>query len=69
MRLIIRKRLYLSIGLRGGYTVEAIEYSNKLNPRKYKLEFIDSNEMLNKSKEIQSKKFKQILKEYYLTDL
>lgn len=53
----------------GGYTVETIEYSNKLNPRKYKLEFIDSNEMLNKSKEIQSKKFKQILKEYYLTDL
>ena len=53
----------------GGYTDEAIEYICKLQPKKYKLDFIDSEKMLEKSKEIESKKFKQILKEYYMTAL
>lgn len=53
----------------GGYTDEAIEYISKLQPKKYKLEFIDSEKMLDKSKELESKKFKQILKEYYMAEL
>jgi plasmid-related protein len=53
----------------GGYTDEAVEYLRKLHPKKYKLEFIDSKKMLDKSKEIESKKFKQILKDYYMIEL
>ena len=53
----------------GGYTDEALDYINCLNVKKYEIEFIDFKRMSEKSKEIESKKFKQILKEYYMTAL
>lgn len=53
----------------GGYTDKALDYINSLNVKKYKLEFIDFKRILEKSKEIESKKFKQILKDYYMTEL
>lgn len=53
----------------GGYTDEALNYINSLNVKKYEIEFIDFKRMSEKSKGIESKKFKQILKEYYMTAL
>lgn len=50
----------------GGYTNEAVEYISKLNVKKYKLEFIGPEKIIAKSKEIQSNKFKKILREYFM---
>lgn len=53
----------------GGYKNEAVKYINEMQVKKYKLEFIDLKKMVEKSKEIQSNKFKKILREYYMTDM
>lgn len=55
----------------GGFTDEAIEFLTKKKEKteKYTIEFFDLNDMLTMSKEIKSKKFTEILREYYIKEI
>ncbi|GAA4321433.1 hypothetical protein GCM10023115_48970 [Pontixanthobacter gangjinensis] len=53
----------------GGYTKEAIDFIKTKTFRKFKVVFIDQKELIKKSKEIPSKKFKEILDQYYIPEI
>ena len=52
----------------GGFTEEALELlqESKKSLKKYDIEFYDLNAILEKSKEVNSKKFTEIIREYYI---
>ena len=56
----------------GGFNEDSKQFIGKFMkapPKKYSVEFIDDIEMIKKASETNSKKFKDILKEYYLKEL
>ncbi|PKV50848.1 hypothetical protein ATE84_2915 [Aquimarina sp. MAR_2010_214] len=55
----------------GGFTQEAIEYleKKKSNTKKYNIDFIDLEQMIKLSKEFKSKKFTEILRDYYIREI
>lgn len=63
------KEIYFEFWSSGGFTDEAKEYIKNYKPKKYSIEFIDENDLLKKADEIPSKKFKEILKNYYLKEI
>lgn len=54
----------------GGFTEEAISLleKRKAETTKYTIDYFDINDMIRKSKEIKSKKFTEILREYYIKE-
>lgn len=65
------KKLTFEFWSTGGFTDEAIEFltKKKEKTKKYKIEFFDLNDMLTKSRELKSKKFTEILREYYVKEI
>ena len=65
------KELVFEFWSTGGFTEEAIDFLTKRrnNTNKYKIEFLNLDDMVEKSKEIKSKKFTEILREYYLKEI
>lgn len=65
------KKLTFEFWSTGGFTDEAIEFltTKKEKTKKYKIEFFDLNDMLRKSRELKSKKFTEILREYYVKEI
>ncbi|WBX72877.1 hypothetical protein PG913_08160 [Tenacibaculum pacificus] len=65
------KNLTFEFWSTGGFTDEAIEFltKKKEKTKKYKIDFFDLNDMLNKSRELKSKKFTEILREYYTKEI
>ena len=55
----------------GGYTPEALDLleKKKNGTKKYTIDYFDLNKMLEMSKEVNSKKFTEILREYYIKEL
>ena len=55
----------------GGYTNDAIKVleKRKLSTKKYSIEYFDLDKMIEKSKEIKSKKFTEILRDYYIKEI
>lgn len=53
----------------GGYTKEAIEFIKNKKFRKFQVVFIDQKDLIKKSKEIPSKKFREILDQYYIPEI
>ena len=55
----------------GGFTDDALILleKRKKSTRKYKIEYYDLGNMISKSKEIKSKKFTEILREYYVKEI
>lgn len=55
----------------GGFTEEALELLEirKKSTKKYTIEYFDLNAMLEMSKEINSKKFTDVLREYYVKEI
>lgn len=55
----------------GGFTPDAKEIleKRKNSTKKYKIEFYDLDAMIEKSERIKSKKFTEILREYYLKEI
>jgi hypothetical protein len=55
----------------GGFTDEAIEVLEKRmqNTKKYTITYFDLDKMIEKSKEIRSQKFTEILRDYYIKEL
>jgi len=55
----------------GGFTAEAIELleKRKSETKKYIIEYFDLESMIIKSKEINSKKFTEILRDYYIKEI
>ncbi len=55
----------------GGFTDEAMELleQRKKSTQKYKIEFYDLKAMIEKSEKIKSKKFTEILREYYIKEI
>ena len=65
------KKLTFEFWSTGGFTDEAIEFltKKKKKTKKYKIDFFDLNDMLTKSRELKSKKFTEILREYYVKEI
>lgn len=65
------KKLTFEFWSTGGFTDEAIEFltKKKEKTKKYKIDFFDLNDMLTKSRELKSKKFTEILREYYVKEI
>jgi len=55
----------------GGYTPEALDLleKRKLGTSKYTIEYFDLDKMLEMSKRVNSKKFTEILREYYIKEI
>lgn len=55
----------------GGFTPEAeqILEKRKSNTKKYNINYFNLDQMINKSKELNSKKFTEILQDYYVRDI
>jgi hypothetical protein len=55
----------------GGYTDSAIKVleKRKLSTKKYTIDYFDLDKMIVKSKEIKSKKFTEILRDYYIKEI
>ncbi|WP_271406478.1 hypothetical protein [Tenacibaculum soleae] len=65
------KELIFEFWSTGGFTDEAIEFltKKKEKTKKYKINFFDLNDMLTKSRKLKSKKFTEILREYYMKEI
>ena len=65
------KELVFEFWSTGGFNDEAISFltKRKENTSKYKIDFFNLDEMIEKSKEIKSKKFTEILREYYIKEI
>lgn len=65
------KELIFEFWSTGGFTDEAIEFltKKKEKTKKYKIDFFDLNDMLTKSRKLKSKKFTEILREYYVKEI
>jgi len=53
----------------GGYTEDAVEFIKTFKSKKLLIEFIDEEGLLKKSRKIESRKFTDILKQYYIKEI
>lgn len=63
------KTLIFEFWSSGDFTPDALNFISNLNPKNYRLTFIGRKELMQKSKEIPSKKFKEILMQYYINEI
>lgn len=65
------KKIEFQFWSTGGFTTDTMTLldKRKQNKNKYILEYFDLNKMLEKSKEMNSKKFTEILREYYVKEI
>ncbi len=63
--------MFMNIQSTGGFTQEALELLEKRieSTKKYTIEYFDLDKMLEISKKINSKKFTEILREYYIKEI
>lgn len=68
---ISNRELVFEFWSTGGFTEDARKFleRRKSNTTKYEIEFYNLDEIVVKSKEINSKKFTEILREYYIKDI
>jgi len=68
---ISEKQIVVQFWSTGGYEEDALKLlkNRKTKTKKYEIEFFSLNEMIVKSKETQSKKFEEILREYYKKEI
>ncbi|RED91409.1 hypothetical protein [Marinoscillum furvescens] len=65
------REIQFEIWSTGGFTEEAVRSLNDkmIKTKKYDIEFYGLEEMMEKSKELKSKKFTEILREYYIKEI
>lgn len=63
------KKIVFEFWSSGGFTDDAKEFIKNIKTRKYELVFIDEKGLIEKSRDIPSKKFKDILRQYYLKEI
>ena len=65
------KQIVAQFWATGGFEDDALELLRKRqkNTKKYKIEFFALDEMIEKSQEVKSKKFEEILREYYKKEI
>ena len=65
----LNKKLVFEFWSSGGFTDDAKKFIKNINTKKYELLFIDEKGLIERSKNIPSKKFKDILRKYYIKEL
>ncbi|NJS16949.1 MAG: hypothetical protein HC787_09130 [Nostocaceae cyanobacterium CSU_2_110] len=68
---IQNKKQVFEIWSTGGFDTEATELLTKAknNTKKYGIDFLDKTQILERASQLQSTKFTEILKDYYLKEI